>query len=296
VRVAVTGATGLIGSRVVAALRERGDEVTVLTRDPARAGEGVAWRDPAGERAPIEALAGRDGVIHLAGESVGQRWSEDAKRRIRDSRIRGTRNLVDALRVAEPRPRVLVSQSAVGFYGPRGDEPVDESEPPGDDFLAQVALGWEEEAQRAEELGVHVARTRTGIVLARDGGALKRMLPPFKLGLGGPVGSGRQYMPWIHMDDVVGALLFCLDTEAASGPLNVTAPEPVPNREFAKTLGRVLRRPAVLPTPAVALKLALGEMSLVVVTGQRAVPKRLGELGYTFKRPDLEAALRDATS
>jgi uncharacterized protein len=295
VRVAVTGATGLIGSRVVAALRERGDEVTVLSRDPARAGEGVGWPDPAGERAPVEALAGRDGVIHLAGENVGQRWTERAKRAIRDSRVRGTRNLVDALQAAEPRPRVLVSQSAVGFYGARGDEPVEESEPPGDDFLAQVAAGWEEEAGRAEELGVRVARTRTGIVLAREGGALKRMLPPFKLGLGGPVGSGRQYMPWVHMDDVVGALLFSLDTEAATGPLNVTAPEPVPNREFARTLGRVLRRPAVLPAPALALKLALGEMSLVVITGQRAVPKRLQELGYSFKYTELEPALRDVT-
>jgi uncharacterized protein (TIGR01777 family) len=280
---------------VVAALRERGDEVTLLSRDPARAGEGVAWRDPAGERAPVEALAGRDGVINLLGENVGQRWTEKAKRAIRDSRLRGTRNLVEALRAAEPRPRVLVSQSAVGFYGARGDEPVDESEPPGDDFLSQVTVGWEEEAQRAEELGVRVARTRTGVVLAREGGALKRMLPPFKLGLGGPVGSGRQYMPWIHMDDVVGALLHCLDTDAASGPVNVTAPEPVPNREFAKALGRVLRRPAVVLTPAIALKLAFGEMSLVVITGQRAVPKRLRELAYPFKYAELEGALREAT-
>ena len=294
-RVAVTGATGLIGSRVVAALRERGDEVTILTRDPARAGEGVAWRDPAGEPAPAEALAGRDGVIHLAGENVGRRWTAKAKSAIHDSRVRGTRNLVEGLRAAEPRPRVLVSQSAVGFYGGRGDEPVEESEPPGDDFLAQVTVGWEEEAQAAEQLGVRVVRTRTGIVLAPDGGALKRMLPPFKLGLGGPVGSGRQYMPWIHIDDVVGALLFCLDTEAASGPVNVTAPEPVPNREFAKTLGRVLGRPAVLPVPAAVLKLALGEMSLVVTTGQRAVPARLTELGYRFRHPELETALRDVT-
>jgi uncharacterized protein (TIGR01777 family) len=291
VKVAVTGATGLIGSRVVAALRERGDEVTILTRDPERTGEGVAWRDPAGERAPVDALAGRDGVIHLAGENVGQRWSDKAKRAIRESRVRGTRNLVEAIEEAEPRPRVLVSQSAVGFYGSRGDEPVDESEPPGDDFLARVALEWEEEAQRAEALGVRVVRTRTGIVLTREGGALKRMLPPFKLGLGGPVGSGRQYMPWIHMDDVVGALLFCLDNDAASGPVNLTAPEPVPNREFAKALGRAVGRPAVLPVPAVALKLALGEMSLVVVTGQRAVPKRLAELGYPFRHAALPDAL-----
>ena len=294
-RVTVTGATGLIGSRVVAALRERGDEVTILTRDPARAGEGIAWRDPAGEPAPAGALAGRDGVIHLAGENVGRRWTAKAKRAIHDSRVRGTRNLVEGLRAAEPRPRVLVSQSAVGFYGGRGDEPVEESEPPADDFLAHVAAGWEEEAQAAEQLGVRVVRTRTGIVLAGDGGALKRMLPPFKLGLGGPVGSGRQYMPWIHIDDVVGALLFCLDTEAASGPVNVTAPEPVPNRGFAKALGRVLGRPAVVPAPAAALKLALGEMSLVVTTGQRAVPARLTELGYRFRHPELEAALRDVT-
>jgi hypothetical protein len=301
VKVAVTGATGLIGQAVVAALVERGDEVTVLSRDAARARERLGgsvgaheWADPAGSPAPAEALAGRDGVVHLAGEPVAQRWSEAARRRIRDSRAAGTRNLVAGLREAEPRPDVLVSQSATGFYGPRGDEPVDESEPPGDDFLASVARDWEEAASAAAELGVRVACTRTGVVLAGSGGALERMLPPFRLGIGGPVAGGRQYVPWVHLDDVAGALIFCLDSRAASGPANVTAPEPVTNRELSKALGRVLRRPAVLPVPAPALRVLYGEMAQIVTTGVRAVPRRLQELGYEFRRPELEDALRAA--
>jgi uncharacterized protein (TIGR01777 family) len=190
---------------------------------------------------------------------------------------------------------VLVSQSAVGWYGARGDEPVDESEPAASGFEAQTTVDWEAEARRAEELGVRVVTTRTGVYLSQTGGALETMLPPFRLGVGGPVAGGKQYVSWVHLDDVVGALAFCLRTEAASGPVNVTAPEPVTNREFSKALGRVLRRPAVLPVPAVALNVLYGEMAVVVTTGRRAVPARLRELGYEFRRPDLENALRDAT-
>lgn len=296
-KIAVTGATGTIGRAVVGALRERGDQVVALSRDAERARDTLGvevreWSDPQGEPAPAVALAGADGVIHLLGEPVAQRWSDRARREIRASRVDGTRNLVAGLRQAEPRPRVLVSQSASGYYGPRGDERVDETEPAADDFLARVCVDWEAEAVRAEELGVRVARTRTGVVLAKGGGALAKMLPPFKLGIGGPVAGGRQYVPWVHLDDVVGALLFCLDTAAADGPLNVSAPEPVTNRELSKALGRVLRRPALAPVPALALKLLYGGMAQIVTTGVRSVPRRLEDLGYSFARPNIEDALR----
>jgi uncharacterized protein len=193
------------------------------------------------------------------------------------------------------RPGTLVSQSATGYYGAHGDERLDESAAAGRDFLAQVASGWEAEARAAEELGVRVALTRTGVILAEGGGALEKMLPPFRLGVGGPVAGGRQYVPWVHLDDVVGALLFCLDEPGALGPLNVTAPEPVTNKELSRALGKVLHRPALAPVPALAVNLLYGEMAKVVTEGQRAVPARLAELGYEFRWPDLEDALRNAT-
>jgi uncharacterized protein (TIGR01777 family) len=302
VKVAVTGATGNIGRALVRELTAQGDEVTALSRNAVRAREtlgieAVGWERPKSERPPAEALRGRDGVVNLLGEPLAQRWTEEAKREIRDSRILGTRNLVAALAELPEgeRPRVLVSQSAVGWYGARADDPVDESEPAGSGFEAQSTVDWEAEARRAEELGVRVVTTRTGVYLSQTGGALETMLPPFRLGVGGPVAGGRQYVPWVHLDDVVGALAFCLHTEAATGPVNVTAPEPVTNREFSKALGRVLRRPAVVPVPGLAVKVLYGEMAVVVTTGRRAVPRRLQELGYEFRRPDLEAALRDAT-
>ena len=298
-RVAVTGATGRLGTRLVAALRERGDEVTVLSRSPERAREAFggdveahAW-DPVAGPAPAEALAGRDGVVHLLGENVAQRWTKAAKRRIRESRELGTRHLVEALsRLSDERPQALVSMSAIGYYGARGDEPVDETAPPGDDFLAQVVRTWEAEAHSAEELGMRVAIPRTGVVLTGDGGALAKMLPPFKLGVGGPVAGGSQYVPWVHLDDVVGALLFLLD--GGRGTYNVTAPEPVTNSELSKALGRALKRPAVMPVPALAIRTLYGEMAWVVTTGVRAVPKRLMDEGYPFAQPDLDDALRAA--
>jgi uncharacterized protein (TIGR01777 family) len=301
-RVAVTGATGTIGAELVGALRARDDEVMVLSRDPARARERLgevdarAWADPKGEPAPADALAGCDAVIHLLGEPVAQRWSEPARREIRDSRVQGTRNLVDGLRAADPRPRVLVSQSASGYYGPRGDERVDERQPAAvGDFLADVVIAWEAEAGRAEELGMRVALMRTGVVLSEGGGALEKMLPPFKLGVGGPVAGGRQFVPWVHVDDVVGALLFALDADDASGPMNVAAPEPVTNAQLSKALGRVLRRPAFMPVPGLAVRTLYGEMASIVTSGVRMVPRRLDTLGYEFRRPDLEDALRAAT-
>jgi uncharacterized protein len=294
-RVAITGASGTIGTALTRELRERGDEVTALSRSGA--GDAVRWAAPAQEPAPAEALRGRDAVVHLLGEPIDQRWSDTAKREIRDSRVLGTRNLVAGLSAlpAAERPRVLLSQSAVGYYGAHGDEPVDEGAPAGGDFLAHVVADWEAEALAAADLGMRVLTMRTGVVLSPGGGALKKMLPFFKAGVGGPVAGGSQYVPWVHLDDVTGAILFALATEALSGPVNLTAPDPATNRELSRALGRVLRRPAIAPVPALALKLLYGEMAMIVTTGQRAVPARLTELGYAFRRPDLEEALRQAT-
>ncbi len=282
----------MIGRRVVDALRARGDDVTVLSR---AAPGTVHWTDPTAGPPPPEALAGRDGVVHLLGENVAQRWTTAAKRRIRESRELGTRHLVEALsRLSDDeRPQALVSMSAIGYYGARGTEPVDETAAPGDDFLAQVVRAWEAEALKAEELGMRVAIPRTGVVLTGDGGALAKMLTPFKLGVGGPVAGGSQYVPWVHLDDVVGALLFLLDR--GRGTYNVTAPEPVTNSELSKALGRALKRPALLPVPALAIRTLYGEMAWVVTTGVRAVPTRLLDEGYSFARPDLDDALRAAT-
>ena len=297
-RVTLTGATGRIGARLVAALRRRGDDVTVLSRDAGRARaalavEAVAWQ-PEQEPAPAAALAGRDGVIHLAGEDVAQRWNDDVKRRLLASRELGTRNLVAGLRAADPPPGVLVSSSAVGYYGPHGEERVTEATPPGSDFLAGVCVVWEREAEAAAELGVRVVRVRTGVVLDKGGGALAKMLPFFKLGIGGPVAGGRQYLPWIHVDDLVGLYLAALDGSAWTGAVNATAPEPVTNREFSRALGRALHRPAFAPIPGFAVRTLYGEMAEIVTNGQRAVPERPLALGHAFAHPDLDEALRSA--
>ena len=288
-RIAVTGATGTIGRALVDALTSRGDEVTPLSRS-------TNWKQPKTEPPPLDTLRGRDAVVHLLGEQIAQRWNDAAKREIRDSRILSTRNLVSALGELpeDERPGVLVSQSGVGYYGHRGDERLDESAPAGDDFLAQLSVEWEAAARKAEELGMRVVLNRTGMVLSH-GGALQKMLPFFKAGVGGPVAGGKQYMPWVHLDDEVGGILFELDNPDVRGPVNLTAPEPVPNRDFSKALGRVLRRPAFAPVPALAVKTLYGEMADIVITGQRAVPARLTELGYRFKQAELEPALQDAT-
>jgi uncharacterized protein (TIGR01777 family) len=299
--VTMTGATGLIGKKLVQALRERGDGVTVLSRSPEKAGatlgvEAVRW-DPSAGPAPVEALAHRDAVVHLAGEPVAQRWSDDAKRRIRESREAGTRNLVAGLREAGTlAPRTLVASSAVGYYGKHGDEPVPESSPAGSDFLADVCVAWERESSAASELGLRVVQIRTGVVLDASGGALAKMLPPFKLGVGGPVAGGDQYLPWIHVDDLVALYLKALDDPSWSGPYNGSAPEPVANADFSKALGRALHRPAFAPVPAFAIKLLYGEMSEIVTEGQRAVPERVLSGGFTFAHADLDAALRDTLS
>jgi uncharacterized protein (TIGR01777 family) len=301
-RVVVTGATGMIGRSLVSALLARGEEVVGLSRDAERGRRALddrvvvhAWPDPLAAPPPSDALAGADAVVHLIGAPVAQRWSDEAKAAIRDSRVASTRFVVQGLTSLSPdvRPATLVSQSATGYYGPRGPEPIDESAPAGTDFLAGVVVAWEREALAAASSGVRVVVTRTGVVLSAEGGALAKMLPFFRLGIGGPVAGGRQYVPWVHLDDVVGAMAFCLGNHDATGPVNLTAPTPVTNSELSRTLGRVLKRPAFLPVPALALKALYGEMAEIVVTGQRAVPARLDELGYHFRYPELEPALRD---
>ncbi len=306
-RVTVTGATGLLGTRIVEALTARGDDVCVLSRSPDRAGASLgvaaeAWSPTEGP-APASALAGRDGVVHLAGEPIDQRWSDESRRRILASRELGTRNLVAGLRAADRAhaaegggsiPATLVSASAVGFYGDRGAERLTEDAAAGEGFTARVCEAWEREAERASELGVRVVRVRTGVVLAPSGGALARMLPPFRLGVGGPVGGGRQYLPWIHVDDIVALYLAALDDARYDGPVNGSAPEPVTNRDFSKALGRALHRPAIAPVPALAVKLLFGEMAEIVLAGQRAVPGKALALGHAFQHPDLDEALRSA--
>jgi uncharacterized protein len=321
-RVTVTGATGLIGPRVVAALRARGDEVTVLSRDPNRALaqleeprrsraklgpastavaapreplQAFGW-DLSSEQTPRDALAGRDAVVHLAGENVAQRWTANAKRAIRESRVAGTRHLVQGLAgcTAPERPSALVSASAIGYYGAHGEEPIDEEAPAGSDFLARTCSAWEAEAQTAERLGVRVVRVRTGVVLDRAGGALGKMLTPFKLGVGGPVAGGRQYVSWIHTDDLLGIVLAAIDGDRWHGAINATAPEPQRNRDFSRALGRALHRPSLLPVPAAALRLLYGEMSEIVTTGARVLPARALMLGYEFRYPQLNPALRAA--
>jgi uncharacterized protein (TIGR01777 family) len=279
-RVTITGASGLIGSKLVAALEQRGDEVTK-----------VSLRN--GPPDPAQ-LAGRDAIVHLAGENVAQRWTEESRAAIRESREAGTRQLVEAIAQADPKPRALVSSSAVGYYGPHGDERLDEDTPPGHDFLAEVCVVWEREADKATELGLRVVKVRTGVVLDSSGGALSKMLLPFKLGGGGPVAGGRQYMPWIHVDDVVGIYMRAIDDPAWRGAVNATAPEPVTNKAFSKALGHALHRPAVAPIPGAAIRLLYGDMAEIVTKGQRVVPKRTLELGYTFQHPALDEALNAA--
>jgi uncharacterized protein len=299
-RITVTGATGLIGTRLVAALLERGDEMTVLSRRPEDARrslgvEAIRWRTEV-EPAPVEGLAGRDGVVHLAGESIAQRWTPESKERIRLSRERGTARLVEGLEKSEPRPAVLVAASAVGYYGARGAEHLDEAASSGAGFLAGVCEEWERSAAAAGELGMRVVSLRTGVLLDRADGGLARMLPVFRLGLGGPVAGGEQYLSWITPDDLVRMYLAALDDPEWSGPVNATAPEPVTNREFAHALGHVLHRPAVLPVPAFALRALYGEMASVVTTGQRVVPARAIERGFQFQHATIHGALAEAVA
>ncbi len=300
-RVIITGATGMIGRSVCEALLARGDQPAALSRDPQRARgalpaavEILRWEAPSKTPPATEVLAGSDAIVNLMGESISQRWSDEVKQRIRESRVTATRNLVTGLRALDQadRPTVLVSQSATGYYGASDDRELTEQAPVGHDFLADVVADWEAAALEAAEI-VRVAVTRTGVVVSPSGGALAKMLPFFRAGVGGPVAGGRQYVPWVHLDDVVAAILFCVDDERASGIVNLTAPRPVDNKEFSHALGRALHRPALVPVPGFALQLLYGEMSEIVTTGQRAFPSRLTELGFSFRHREIEPALQD---
>lgn len=289
-RVAVTGASGLIGTQLCAFLTTGGHRVDKLVRREAKAGE-IAW-DPARGTVDVAALEGVDAVIHLAGENVGQRWTPKVKAAAMDSRVDGTRAIAKALAQLSKKPRIFVSASAVGYYGDTGDTLVDESSPPGTGFLAEVCKAWEAAADPARAAGIHVVHPRIGVVLSGNGGALAQMKTPFLFGAGGPIGSGKQWMPWIGMDDAIGALHHLLYA-GLEGPVNVVAPAPVTQAEFARVLGKVLGRPAILPLPGFAVKAMFGEMGQeVLLGGQRVAPTRLQATGFRFLRPDLEAALR----
>jgi uncharacterized protein (TIGR01777 family) len=296
-RALVTGATGFVGRRLLAKL----DQPVVLSRDAAKAEKSLAkfgvracaW-NPQKQPAPAEAFDGIDAVFHLAGEPVAEgRWTAAKKERLRESRVAGTRNLVATLRAIGRRPKVLVSASAVGYYGSRGEEQLDENSSPSDDFLAEICTSWEREATAARELGMRVVPVRVGIVLGEGGGAMKAMLPPFYFGLGAPLGSGQQYMPWIHIDDLADMMLFAASHEEVTSALNGSAPNPVTNREFTRTLGQVIGRPTFMPpVPRLVLRTMIGEFADVLLMSQRAFPAAAVAAGYRFAYPELEPALR----
>lgn len=295
--VLVTGSTGLIGSALVAFLKAQGHRVTRLVRPASRfqptPDESVVRWDPEAGVVEASGLEGHDAVVHLAGESLQGRWTAAKKARIRDSRVRGTRLLCETLaRLARP-PRVVVAASAVGYYGDRRYETLTEESPPGRGFLAEVCQAWEAAAEPAVQAGIRVVHLRTGLVLSAAGGALRSMLLPFRLGLGGVIGNGTQYWSWIAVDDHVRVVLHVIETETLRGPVNAVSPHPVTNYEFTKTLGRVLRRPTVLPVPSFAVRLVLGEVAdELLLSSQRVLPAKLLDSGFTFGFPDLEGALR----
>lgn len=297
-RVIITGGSGLIGSALARELGQAGREVVVLSRDPEALDvqpigvRAVRWDGRTGA-GWAELADGAEAIVNLAGENIAGRWTPERKERIRQSRVAAGGAVMEAIATAARKPGVLVQASAVGYYGPRGDELVTEETPPGNDFLAQTCVAWEGSTAAAENLVVRRVVIRTGIVLSRAGGALPRLLRPYRLFVGGPLGSGRQWMPWIHIADQVGAIRFLIERPQARGPFNLAAPAPLINSQFGRALGRALRRPSLLPAPAFALRRLLGEMSLVVLEGQRAVPERLLALGYSFKFPEAKPALVD---
>lgn len=292
-KVLISGSSGLIGSALAPFLSAQGHTITRLVRSAGNHENAVSW-DPQAGTIDSTRLEGFDAVVHLAGESIaGGRWTAARKARIRDSRVEGTRLLATALAGLERRPRVLVSASAMGYYGDRGDEVLREDSPPGTGFLADACRAWEQAADPAREKGIRVVNLRTGLVLAGAGGALPKMLPPFKLGVGGVVGSGRQYWSWITLDDEVAAIHHVLVSESLEGPVNAVVPRAVTNREFTQSLGRVLSRPTLFPLPAFVARLALGEMAdELLLASQRLEPARLMASGYPYRFPDLEPALR----
>jgi uncharacterized protein (TIGR01777 family) len=292
----MTGATGLIGSILLKKLREQSHSISLLSRNPPRRGDelGMWYRWQPGQVGEWERqVDGADGIINLAGEPIAEkRWSKPQKEKLRNSRIDGTRSLVAAIARATVKPKFLINASAVGFYGAHGDEKLNEASNPGDDFLSALCVEWEAEARKAQEFGVRVALLRTGIVLAKRQGALAKMAPPFKFFAGGPLGSGAQWMPWIHIDDEVGLIQFLIENPDRSGPFNATTPNPVSMAEFAKALGDVLNRPSWFAVPPSLLALAVGEMADMLLTGQRALPEAAMKLSYDFKFPEIRPALR----
>ena len=292
-KIAISGASGLIGRRLLKALAPEGHTLQVLSRHAGTnlpAGVKLSAWDPMKGEPPAEALSDTDAVIHLAGEPVAQRWTAESKTRIHDSRVIGTRNLVQAMSRLSAPPKTLISASAIGYYGSRGDEVLTETSPPGSGYLASVCVEWEREAQAAAEFGVRVVSVRTGLVLDARGGALQRMLPPFRMGIGGKMAGGRNWMSWIHIDDLISLMTAAL-TNSMAGPVNGVGPQPVINAEFTRVLAAAVKRPAIFPVPAAALKLMFGEMSEVVLASQRVLPKQAESAGFRFRYPELAPAL-----
>ena len=295
-KIVLTGAKGMIGSLLTERLSQSQHALVLLSRRPPSAvsaakKQWLAWQ-PGASGAWERAIDGADVVINLAGEPIaGKRWTPTQKEILRSSRLDGTKALVEAIAKAQVKPKFMISASAVGYYGPHGDEDLHEDSKPGDDFLARLCVDWEAQAQQAESLDVRVCLLRTGIVLAKGEGALKKMVPPFKMFIGGPLGSGRQWMPWIHIEDEVGLIQFLIENEGARGPFNGTAPNPLTMAEFSKTLGTVLNRPSWARVPPSVLALMVGEMAEMLLNGQRAIPEGAIKLGFKFKYPNLKLAL-----
>ena len=296
-RILITGATGLLGQALTKSLIEKGHEIIKASRKDPIDDAHVKWSVEDGFADP-DKLEGIDVVVHLAGENVsGLRWTDEKKKAIRDSRIQGTRNVVDAISKLKNKPKTFIASSAIGFYGERGDEEMTETSPPGDNFLAGVCKEWETESRRAEDAGIRTVLLRTGIVLSKDGGALSTMLLPFKMGVGGVVGSGKQWMSWISLIDEVAIINFCIENESIRGAVNAVAPDPVTNAEFTKTLGEVLYRPTFLPLPEFAVSMIFGEMGdALLLASTKVLPKRLEDAGFEFKFPNLKEAIDHAVS
>lgn len=299
-KILITGASGLIGKALQKSFNDKGYDLLLASRSEARDAQHVHWNADTGfEDADLKRLEGLDAVIHLAGENIGGglRWSDEKKKAIRDSRVFGTRTMIEAFARLETKPKVFIAGSAVGFYGDRGDDEMTETSSAGDTFLANVCKEWEAESRRAEDMGIRTVLLRTGIVLSKDGGALATMLTPFKLGVGGVVGSGKQWMSWVSLDDVVGIINFALENENLRGAVNVVGPKPATNEEFTKTLGSVLYRPTFLPLPEFAVNLVFGEMGdALLLDSTKVIPKRLTDAGYQFKHTDLKQALEHAVA
>lgn len=290
-KVLITGGTGFIGTALSRELRISGYNVIVSTRRKTDSKEKLTWVPPG--LIPPETISNIDAVINLAGESIAEgKWTKERKERILSSRVSTTHALVQSMQNANPKPKVLISASAVGYYGPRADDIITEDSSPGSDFLAEVCKAWEAEALKIQESGIRVVIVRFGTVLESDGGALPKMARPFRFFAGGPIGSGRQWFSWIHRDDLTGIIKYALENEAVSGLINTTAPQPVTNKEFSTALGKSLGRPSWLPVPGFVLKIAFGELGGVLLTGQRVIPKKITKAGYQFKYPDIDSALR----